>query len=134
MTAKVVLDPETKIELLIKLAFGIPIQYLSEEYNLTEAKIINLRKNNYTKYNEFFEYWKIDKEIARIGLTPKYERALNVVKKFYKNDVEIVSGDEIYFKKKFVTLIQVLDMADNILQKDNIYGFKTCTYFIKNHY
>ena len=84
MTVKSKLDPETKIELLIKLAFGIPMNDLIEEYQLSSAKIINLRKNNYLKYNEFFEYWKIDKEVAVLGLTPKYERALSVVKKFYK--------------------------------------------------
>ena len=44
------LDSETKIELLIKMAFGIPIEDLAVEYDLTPPKIINLRKNNYIKY------------------------------------------------------------------------------------
>lgn len=134
MTTKLILEPELKLELLIKLAFGIPVNLLAEEYDLTEAKIINLRKNNYTKYNEFFEYWKIDKEIAYLGLTPKYERALNVVKKFYKTRVDIKSVDEIYFDKSLITLTKVLDMADYILRKDNINDFKTSTYLIKNYY
>ena len=134
MTSKIILDAETKIELLIKLAFGIPVDLLVKEYNLTESKIVNLRKNNYTKYNEFFEYWKIDKEIACLGLTPKYERALSVVKKFYKKRLNIVSVDEIYFDNKFLSLDQILDIADTILKKDNINNFKTCTYLIKNYY
>jgi hypothetical protein len=134
MATKVILDPETKMELLIKLAFGIPLKTLAEEYDLTELKIVNLRKNNYTKYNEFFEYWKIDKEVACLGLTPKYERALSVVKKFYKNKVRIVSIDEIYYNEKFVTINEILKMADSILKKDNINDFATCTYLIKNYY
>ena len=48
MTVKSKLDPETKIELLIKLAFGIPMNDLIEEYQLSSAKIINLRKNEIT--------------------------------------------------------------------------------------
>ena len=97
MTVKSKLDPETKIELLIKLAFGIPMNDLIEEYQLSSAKIINLRKNNYLKYNEFFEYWKIDKEVAVLGLTPKYERALSVVKKFYKSKIKINSINSILY-------------------------------------
>ena len=58
---KAQLDPELKVELLIKLAFGISIDDLAKEYDLTRAKIINLRKNNYMMYNEFFNYWKIYK-------------------------------------------------------------------------
>ena len=45
------LDSEIKLEILIKLAFGIPIEDLMKEYDLTKAKIINLRKNNYKLYN-----------------------------------------------------------------------------------
>ena len=82
MAIKSNLDPETKVELLIKLAFGIPIELLTAEYKLSKSKIINLRKNNYKLYNTFFDYWKIDKEIAVLGLSPKHERALNIVKKF----------------------------------------------------
>ena len=48
MTVKSKSEPETKIELLIKLAFGIPMNDLIEEYQLSSAKIINLRKNNYS--------------------------------------------------------------------------------------
>ena len=61
MAIKSNLDPETKVELLIKLAFGIPIELLTAEYKLSKSKIINLRKNNYKLYNTFFDYWKIDK-------------------------------------------------------------------------
>ena len=61
-TNKPKLDPEVKVELLIKLAFGISMDKLAEEYDLTRAKIINLRKNNYLMYNDFLEHWKIDFE------------------------------------------------------------------------
>ena len=134
MTIKLILEPEIKIELLIKLAFGIPLNLLAKEYNLTESKIINLRKNSYNKYNEFFEYWKIDKEVAGLGLTPKYERALSIVKKFYKSKIKIESIHDIYFKDVLISLNEILDLADKILEKDNIIGFKECTYLIKNYY
>ena len=134
MTVKSKLDPETKIELLIKLAFGIPMNDLIEEYQLSSAKIINLRKNNYLKYNEFFEYWKIDKEVAVLGLTPKYERALSVVKKFYKSKIKINSINSILYEDKLCTMDEILNIAEYILQKDAIFNFKNATYFIKNHY
>lgn len=134
MTTRSKLDAETKIELLIKLAFGIPMSELIKEYGLTASKIINLRKNNYLKYNEFFNHWKIDKEVAVLGLTPKYEKALSVVKKFYKSKVKINSINSILYEDKLCTMDDILLMADNILQKDYIFNFKNATYVIKNHY
>ena len=128
------LDPETKMELLIKLALGIPYELLEAEYDMTKAKIINLRKNNYVKYNEFFDYWRIDKEVANLGLTPKNERALSVIKKFYKDKVRIVSSDEIYFNNKFCSFIDIINLADQVLQKDNIYCFKQLSVYMKNYY
>ena len=128
------LDPETKMELLIKLAFGIPYDILTVEYDMSKAKIINLRKNNYVKFNEFFDYWRIDKDVANLGLTPKNERALSVIKKFYKDKVQIISADEIYFNGKFCSFIDIIDLADKVLQKDNIYCFKTLPVYIKNYY
>lgn len=128
------LDPETKIELLIKLAFGIPYEMLCEEYDMSKAKIINLRKNNYIKYNEFFDYWRIDKEVAVLGLSPKNERALSVIKKFYKDKVKIVSSEEIYFMNKLCSFIEIIDLADKVLQKDNIFCFKQLPVHIKNYY
>ena len=133
MAIKSNLEPETKVELLIKLAFGIPFELLTEEYGLSKNKIINLRKNNYKLYNTFFEYWKIEKEIAILGLCPKYERALNVVKKFYKNKIEIISEYKILYKGESKNLDEIVDMADLILQKDGIYCFKELT-DIKNFY
>ena len=133
MAIKSNLDPETKVELLIKLAFGIPIELLTAEYKLSKSKIINLRKNNYKLYNTFFDYWKIDKEIAVLGLSPKHERALNIVKKFYKNKIQIISKYRILYKETSKTIDEIVDMADEILQKDNIYCFKELK-FIKNYY
>lgn len=128
------LDPETKMELLIKLAFGLPIDDLAKEYDLTRTKIINLRKNNYLKYNEFYEHWRIDKEIAVLGLTPKYERALSVVKKFYKSKIKIFSESSIFYNDTPCTLNDILNMADYILKKDDINNFKDMPVNIKNHY
>ena len=118
------LDSELKIEILIKLAFGITIENLMEEYDLTKAKIVNLRKNNYKLYNEFFDYWKIDKDVAVLDLSPKYERALSIIKKHFKNKVEILSSDEIFVKGKKCTSSDLINIADEILQKDNIRCFK----------
>ena len=128
------LDSEIKLEILIKLAFGISIEELMKEYNLTKAKIINLRKNNYKLYNEFFDYWKIDKEVAVLELSPKYERALSIAKKHYKDNLVIKSIDEIYLKGKKCSSSEFIDIADNILQKDNIRCFKEMPIYIKNHY
>ena len=114
------MDPETKLELLIKLSFGIPLEMLTEEYDLTKAKIINLRKNNYLLYNEFFDHWRIDKTVAVLGLTPKYERAVSILKKFYKTKITIDELGSIYYKGKRCTANEVMLMTDEILKKDNI--------------
>lgn len=134
MTIRSKLDPETKIELLIKLAFGIPLEELALEYDLTKPKIINLRKNNYLKYNEFFEHWKIDKDVAILGLCPKHERAVSIVKKFYKTKIQINKDGSIYYKNKLCSMDKIIEMADSILKLDNIFGFKESTKLIKNNY
>lgn len=128
------LDSEIKLEILIKLAFGIEIENLMEEYNLTKAKIVNLRKNNYKLYNEFFDYWKIDKDVAVLDLSPKYERALSIIKKHYRDKIVIKSSDEIYLKGKECSSNDIIDIADSILKKDNIRCFKEMPIYIKNHY
>lgn len=133
MAIKSNLEPEAKVELLIKLAFQIPIEWLTAEYGLSKNKIINLRKNNYKLYNTFFDHWKIDKSVAVLGLSPKHERALSIVKKFYKQHIEIKSSREILYNGKKCTLNEIVDMADKILQKDEIYCFKQMTIF-KNSY
>lgn len=128
------LDPEIKVELLIKLAFGIPLEDLSVEYDLTPEKIINLRKNNYIIYNQFFDHWRIDKSVAVLGLTPKYERAVSIVKKFYKTKVVIKDSGSILYNNKEYTLDEIINLADEILKKDNINNFKDLPAYIKNHY
>ena len=128
------LDPEIKVELLIKLAFGISIDDLAEEYDLTRAKIINLRKNNYLMYNSFLNHWKIDREVAALDLAPKFERALSIVKKFYKNKITIDSQCNITYMNKQCTMNDVVDMADKILQKDDINNFKQMSIDMKNNY
>lgn len=133
MATKSNLEPETKIELLIKLAFGISLDSLTKEYGLSKNKIINLRKNNYKLYNTFFDHWKILKEIAVLELCPKHERALSIVKKFYKNKLEIKSRYKILFNDEVKNIDEIIDMADEILRKDNICCFKELT-DIKNYY
>lgn len=133
------LDPEIKLELLIKLAFGVPVDQLVSEYNLSKDKIINLRKNNYVKYNEFFEYWKIDKDIAKLCLPLTLERALSIVKKFYKNNCKIIthsndSDIEIVIKGVEYTHTDIIKLADSILQKDNINNFMELAPDLKNYY
>ena len=133
MAIKSNLDPEIKVEVLIKLAFGIPFDMLTAEYGLSKNKIINLRKNNYKLFNNFFEHWRILKEIAILGLCPKYERALNIVKKFYKDKIVIVSEHQILYKGELINMNTVVEMADAILKKDNICCFKELT-DIRNFY
>jgi hypothetical protein len=128
------LDIETKMELLIKLAFGIPMQDLMNEYDLTKTKIINLRKNNYVLYNDFVNHWKIIDEVAVLGLTPKLERALSIVKKFYKQKIVILSESSIFYNGKPCTTDDIVNLADEILKKDNITNFKTLPWYIKNYY
>jgi len=128
------LDIETKTELLIKLAFGIPMQDLMNEYDLTKTKIINLRKNNYVLYNDFVNHWKIIDEVAVLGLTPKLERALSIVKKFYKQKIVILSESSIFYNGKPCTTDDIINLADEILKKDNITNFKTLPWYIKNYY
>ena len=106
---------------------------LTKEYGLSKNKIINLRKNNYKLYNSFFEHWKIEKEIAILGLCPKHERALNIVRKFYKNKIEIKPNNKILYKNEVKTIEEIIDMADEILRKDNICCFKELT-DIRNFY
>lgn len=134
MPTKIKIDPEIKAELLIKLAFGIPIDDLAKEFNLSRVKIVNLRKNNYIRYNEFFDHWKIDKEVAILGLAPKYERALSIAKKFYKSKIKISKDGTVFYKNEYCSLEKLVDLADYILQKDGIMNFKTMPIFMKNFY
>ena len=128
------LDPEVKVELLIKLAFGISMDELAKEYDLTRPKIINLRKNNYLMYNTFVEHWKIDKDVALLGLAPKYERAVSIVKKFYKNKINITKEGHVLYNNILCSMNKVIDLADEILKKDDINNFKEMSINMKNNY
>ena len=135
MTTIASLEPERKMELLIKLAFGIDIDDLIEEYGLSRQKITNLRKNNYRIYNQYVDHWKIMREVAILGLPPKYERAVNVIKKFYKSHAVINELREaIVVKGKIINFTDTLDLADWILKKDGIDCFKELPLYIKNYY
>lgn len=135
MTTKASLEPERKMELLIKLAFGINIEDLIEEYGLSRQKITNLRKNNYRVYNQYVDHWKIMREVAILGLPPKYERAVNIIKKFYKSNAVINELREaIIVKGKIINFTDTLELADWILQKDGIDCFKKLPLYIKNYY
>lgn len=128
------LDPELKVELLIKLAFGISIDKLAEEYDLSRPKIINLRKNNYLLYNEFYEHWRIDEQVAALGLAPKQERAVSILKKFYKKKITINEVGSIYYNNRPCDLNTAMKMADEILRKDNITCWFDEDFVVLNHY
>ncbi len=134
MSIRPTIDSETRLELLIKLAFQIPVETLAKEYNITKNKIINLRKNNYRLYNTFFDHWRIDKEVAVLGLAPKLERALSILKKHYgPHKVKIVSDQEFYICGEKVKTTELFDWVDVVLSKDDIVGFRDMTN-VKNYY
>ena len=51
------MDPDTKMEIIINMAWGTPLKIIAEKYKTTESKIVNLRKNNYKLYNTFFDQY-----------------------------------------------------------------------------
>jgi len=113
------LPTELKLEILIKLAFGIEVQALSDYYGLSCNKIINLRKNNYVLYNKFIDHWRIDEEIAKLNYPPKYEKILSIIKKHYKHNFAICNNI-IYIKGNKCTSIDLFEIAAKILEKDDI--------------
>ena len=125
------IDMEIVAEILVKLAFGIDIEALAHEYDISSTKIVEMKKNNLDLYIQYFKYWAIDSEVAELGLTPRYERAVSVVKKHYKNNFAI-KNDGFLVKNKTVSLWELLPIAKKILEKDNIYNFENIS--IKNHY
>lgn len=127
------LDPEIKLELLIKLAFGIPIETLAKEYDLTRPKIINLRKNNYLLYNDFYEHWRIDEEVAALGLAQKHELAVSILKKFYKKRLTIDDG-LVCLDKRPMNYKAIMTATDVILKKDNINCWLDENFKVLNHY
>ena len=44
------MDPDTKMEIIINMAWGTPLKIIAQKYNTTENKIVNLRKNNIHYY------------------------------------------------------------------------------------
>ena len=75
------------------------------------------------------------KEVAVLGLPPKYERAVNIIKKFYKKSAIINELREaIIVKGKIINFTDTLELADWILQKDGIDCFKELPLYIKNYY
>lgn len=127
------IDADTKMEIIISLAFGVPIKDIAIKYNITQNKIVNLRKNNYKIYNQVAKEFFIMDEIALLGLAPIYERAINIVKKRYKNKLIILNESDFLLQGHKVNLNDLIDIADNITQKDDLPPLASMPY-IKNYY
>lgn len=118
--SKVFTDADVKMEILIRLAFGYSYENVANVYGYPVNTIINLRKNNYKVYNSIVDQFRIIKEVAECGLPPLPERAVNIVKNFYKNRFKILSECRFSFDEEPITIIKVIDLANNILALDNI--------------
>ena len=127
------MDIDIKMEIIINLAFGVPIEMIAKTYNVSESKIINLRKNNYKLYNQISEQFYISDEIAILGLSVVYERALDIVKKQYKNKLEIINPNLFMLENKRLLITDIVEMADQINARDNIPPLNTIPK-IKNYY
>lgn len=118
--AKVFKDADIKMEILIKLAFGYSPIDISKTYNFTTNTIINLRKNNYKLFNKLVDEFRIIDEVAILGLLPVPERAVNICKKFYNKKFIIESPNVFRFNDKLLNIIDVIELANIILAKDDI--------------
>ena len=127
------MDPDIKMEIIINMAWGISIKDISEKYNISEKKIVNLRKNNYKLYNQIAEEFYIPDNIAVLGLSPVFERAVHIVKKQYPNRFKILTKYLFRFDNENITMTEVIKIADQIVIKDNIPKLSESKH-IKNHY
>lgn len=118
--SKVFTDADVKMEILIRLAFGYSYEDVAKVYGYPVNTIINLRKNNYKVYNGIVDHFRIEKEVAELGFPPVPERAVNIVKKFYHNKFQILPDANFIFDDAPISLIKVMDLANDILALDNI--------------
>lgn len=114
------MDADTKMEVIINLAFGVPIKMIATKYDIAEYKIINLRKNNYKLYNQIAERFYIIDEVAVLGLSPLHERAVNVVKRAYGPRFQIVSEHSFTLDEIKMSISGVIKVADQVIARDEI--------------
>lgn len=127
------MDPDIKMEIIINMAWGTSIREISEKYNISEKKIVNLRKNNYKLYNQIAEEFYIPDHIAVLGLPPIFERAVHIVEKTYPKRFKILNEHVFIFDNDKLTISEVVDIADKIVIKDEI-PLLSESKNIKNHY
>ena len=127
------MDPDIKMEIIINMAWGTSIKDISEKYNISEKKIVNLRKNNYKLYNQIAEEFYIPDHIAVLGLPPIFERAVHIVEKTYSKRFKILNEHTFMFDNDKLTISEVIDIADKIIAKDEI-PLLSESNNIKNHY
>ena len=127
------MDPDIKMEIIINMAWGTSIKSIAEKYDISEKKIINLRKNNYKLYNQISEEFYIPDDIAVLGLSPIHERAVHIVQKRYKNKFKILTNHLFQLNGENITSTEVLRLANEIIVKDNIPPLSQ-DQNIQNHY
>ena len=114
------MDPDTKMEIIINMAWGTPLKVIAEKYKTTESKIVNLRKNNYKLYNQISEGFYITDEVAILGLCPIHERAVNVIRNKYKKRFKILDKNNYTLDGATILMDKIIELADSIIALDDI--------------
>lgn len=114
------MDPDTKMEIIINMAWGTPLKVIAQKYKTTESKIVNLRKNNYKLYNQISEGFYIVDEVAVLGLCPMHERAVNVIKNKYKARFKILDKNNYLLDGSSILMDKIIELADSIIALDDI--------------
>ena len=127
------MDPDTKMEIIINMAWGTPLKVIAQKYKTTESKIINLRKNNYKLYNQISEGFYIADEVAILGLCPIHERAVNVIRNKYKARFRILDKNNYLLDGSTILMDKIIELADSFIALDYIPPLGNSK-FIKNFY
>lgn len=114
------MDPDTKMEIIINMAWGTPLKVIAQKYKTTESKIVNLRKNNYKLYNQISEGFYIVDEVAVLGLCPMHERAVNIIKNKYKARFKILDKNNYLLDGSSILMDKIIELADSIIALDDI--------------
>jgi len=114
------MDPDTKMEIIINMAWGTPLKIIAKKYQTTESKIVNLRKNNYKLYNQISEGFYIADEVAILGLCPIHERAVNVIRNKYKSRFKILDENNYLLDGRVILMNKIIELADSIIALDDI--------------
>lgn len=127
------MDPDTKMEIIINMAWGTPLKTIAQKYKTTESKIVNLRKNNYKLYNQIAEEFYIVDEVAVLGLCPMHERAVSVLKNRYKARFRIIDKNNYLLDGSSILIDEIIKLADSIIALDDIPSL-TESKWLKNFY